>query len=86
MMIVENQGMDNERTLDVEMGKDGHLELSCPAEDLYVYTPWADLPPARQEFFQVVVTAHARILDQFAEEISQASADLEVEQSRASNV
>jgi hypothetical protein len=69
MMVIENQGAPNERTLDIEMGPDGHLEVSCPGEGVYSYSEWCELSAERQAFFQVVLEAHARILDTFMEEL-----------------
>jgi hypothetical protein len=71
MIITENQGAPNERTLDIEMGPEGHLELSCPGENAYVYSEWSELSAERQAFFQVVLEAHTRILDTFIEELQQ---------------
>jgi hypothetical protein len=67
MVINESQNAPEagERSLEIEDGS--HVEFSVPGEGLYYFTEWAALSPDHQEFFQVILAAHRRILDEMAE-------------------
>jgi hypothetical protein len=68
MVIIENPKSDQERSLEVEMGPEGFLEINCPVDGFYFYKEWSKLSKADQAYFEVILCAHSRLITAFCKQ------------------